>query len=668
MAELVEQAVNQSVQTADINKAEAFGITSVNDWFYGVIGHREIVPSWGIRQRDWELRQISYAVHNTLFQGAVAGFIKRVQSVPWKIHGGKILSNYYQDVLQNPDFGDGWDTFVSKLLWDYLTQDFGAVFEVIGRGNPQREIKGRALGIAHMDSLSCVATKNRDYPLIYFNEEDGRMHRIHRTRAVRLVDSPSPKRTAYGLGICALSRYISEANVDIALGKHDNEQLSDLPPVGIVRVRGMTNTQWNQALRTYELNRQADGQNVFRNSIVLHAGDTAEPLEIEMIPFSALPEGFDPRGFIESHVNKLALALGVDPQDIWPLTGAPLGTGTQSIILDAKARGKLFGSVLQMLTRVMNRYVLPPELEFKFQFKDTEEDETTAKIAKYWIDITNSAGFLTDIEKRQLLANNVEAFKDILLDPSGQLIELPDDDPKPNEQDTSVDDAAPNAPTDTDDQQPAIADSDSPNDPAGERGLFLRRRGLDVYRGKAYAETVSEFSEYLSYLFGQHQEGYLTLPQLRVRMRAELKDSGMAAFLDGFAAGGVEIERGELSSEDNAVFLSWLAEQSGYVDTMTVGESSNPDSKAQLWVNKSLNSVYELGRAQADANGMYEFDGDDGAESCADCQRLKGQRHRLKDWNKRQWNPNQSGFKAECGGWRCQHLLRKVRGRERGNY
>jgi hypothetical protein len=65
---------------------------------------------------------------------------------------------------------------------------------------------------------------------------------------------------------------------------------------------------------------------------------------------------------------------------------------------------------------------------------------------------------------------------------------------------------------------------------------------------------------------------------------------------------------------------------------------------------------------------MYEFTGEDGAESCSDCQRLKGQRHRMKDWTRKGLRPRVDTSAFECGGWMCQHVLARTTDRASGKW
>lgn len=676
----VQRAINNSVQTADNNKIKPVTATDGAWDMWGVIPHAEIISPWGWRRRDRELRTLSYAVHNGLFQGAIAALIMKVQATPWEVKGGRNLARYYQDMLQASDFHD-WETWVARMLWDFLTQDFGAVTEIIGNGS--NRLSGRVLGIAHMDSLSCYSTKNNDFPIIYWNEEDNAMHQMHQTFVHRMTDMVSPQRRAYGTGMSALSRYLSDANVDILLGRHDNEMLSDLPPAGLLAVSGMVDQQWSDAVSMFENNRRADGQSVFRSTMVLHAIDPDNPLKIESIPFSTLPQNFDSFKFVEMHVNKLALALGIDPQDIWPLSGQALGTGTQSTILHSKAQGKMFGRILQMITRFINRKVLPDGLEFQFKFKDTEADSERANTAKLWVDMVNSASFLSSEEKRKLIAQEVEPIRDVITDENGEVVALPDDDPKADDQEVIAPDDSPlGAVVDPSAVQANVQGEDNParpgddNSPAngavpaqrkptfGGKGLLLDRGHDPRVATKDYPDTESSFIESLAVIFGDVESGSINRGSFSIRMRQALNTYGKAAYTDGLEAGGVT---GEWEQSDSDAFASILASKSAYVtdaatrlykdDGTVIGGA---DYNAALWT-VSLKAFYYGGVESADKNGMYTFVGDDGKESCDTCKGLKNKTHRMSWYIKNKLRPgmDEDSDSFDCKGFNCVHFLEK---------
>jgi hypothetical protein len=76
----------------------------------------------------------------------------------------------------------------------------------------------------------------------------------------------------------------------------------------------------------------------------------------------------------------------------------------------------------------------------------------------------------------------------------------------------------------------------------------------------------------------------------------------------------------------------------------------------------SLDQLYSEAKTRGAANKMLTFVGDDGKESCKDCKRMKGQRHRASWWIKNDMVPGSSHY--ECGGWRCEHFLQDDQGNQ----
>lgn len=434
-----DQALKRTVQ--DFEPKDSPGGDSF--WLYFPT-RDNILPAWGSRNRDRALREWYRDPHNGLVQGAFAGLAKRVASTPYvmshvsKDKGSRKIA-YYQELLNNAQFGDyggGWRGFILRLLLDFLTQDFGSVCEIIGAGNPMGELTGPVQGVAHLDALRCEATGNPEFPIVYWSRRTNKLHRLHHTRVARFVDMPDGDEWAKGKGLSALSRMISVVKQQVLISKYNIERLDDLPPAGFLTLNNVMQSAWEDIKKNYQFDRESNGQTTWSNILALTSMDAAQKVEVNFVPFSTVPEHFSYREYTEMHVNAIALTLGVDPQDIWPLTGAPLGTGQQSQILASKARGKMFGDILTMLERFINWYILPPDMEFEFRYQDDEQDKTNAEIAQAQANVAQSLATLLgntpqarEIATRYLAAN-VESFRNVLIDANGQLIRLPDIDPK----------------------------------------------------------------------------------------------------------------------------------------------------------------------------------------------------------------------------------------------
>lgn len=156
-------------------------------------------------------------------------------------------------------------------------------------------------------------------------------------------------------------------------------------------------------------------------------------------------------------------------------------------------------------------------------------------------------------------------------------------------------------------------------------------------------------------------------------MRAIIRRYSRKAYEDGLIDGGVL--DGQLDDDDETQLRDHIREQSQYVTNL--GEKIYKDDKFTLtdtdirnkpamWYNKSISPAYQLGKVSADGNSMYEWVIGATEESCRDCVRLNGQRHRLKTYQRRGMMP-QSDILA-CNGFNCKCSLVKVMAKARGNF
>jgi hypothetical protein len=155
-------------------------------------------------------------------------------------------------------------------------------------------------------------------------------------------------------------------------------------------------------------------------------------------------------------------------------------------------------------------------------------------------------------------------------------------------------------------------------------------------------------------------------------LRQIIRTFSYRAYEEGLREGGVfepptEDERAEIEAfiKDQSQYVSGLTDVLIKQDGITDDQFKQ---KAGQWFGKSIKPMYTAGMVSANANQMMEFVGDDGLESCSTCTRLKGQRHRLKDWQRKELVPQENTENYECGGWECQHYLEAVASKARGGW
>lgn len=643
-----------------------------------------LLDAWGSRSREIQLRNIYRHDYNWMLQGAFAGIMKVIASTPWEIEGpdnlssaqskyyqrahkqagfGEVMSerpdvDYWQQVVRGADFGRGWGSFVLKGV-DYLRQDGGWYWEVIAPGNVQKPPTGPVTGLAHLDSLRCLPTGDPEFPVIYV-DKDGSLHQMHHTRVVQLVDMPDGDERRPGYGYSALSRAVSISYREILMGRYIEAMLDDQPAPGIISATGLTKEKRDQALMLYREDQRRDERPPWGKQLWLYGLDRDAKVEIDTFTFQQAPEKFDFKLYTELDVDALALAIGVDRQDLWQLTGGNIGSGTQSEVLAQKSRGKTIGMLRTSIERAIND-LLPEEYEFAFKYRDSQEDQERAQTAGTWASAVASAqNALSMDEQRRILADVVEPFGDVLRNDSGEVRKRDDLDVVAEGQEGDVTrNEAEGAGPSTNGARSAEPDTARPR-PAADVGRRQHADSVPGVSAKQWQATRLNFEIEWTDLVEAAKSGDMARQRFRVVARALLRRHGLDAYKDGLKEGGVEVEA--LEGEDQTQFALWLADQNPYISLIErrlyVDErAENAEASAEMWANKSLQTAYYEGLQSAAGNGMFEFAGTDGLESCTTCQRLKGQRHRLKTWTRKQLRPGVDTQNYECKGFFCNHVL-----------
>lgn len=637
------RAQRDSVQ--ELPEVNANGHSDLGFWSEPV-ARGVYLAAWGTRQRQRQLRAYDWDEHNTLWQGARSMLEKKFAGTPSELKGGRNLTAYFDDVLRYAEFGKGQRHLKKLVARDYLRFDGGAYVEVIAPGDPRKPPSGRVTGLAHLDSYACLPTGDPEFPVVYYDRK-GKLHVLHHTRVLHFVDSPDGDQNNPGYGQCALSRAIAIVMRQIYMGRYVVTKLDDKPPPGLLLVGGMSRETWNKAWAGYRQDQSSDERPDWGRVLPLFGADAALTPKVESVAFATVPDKFDFKVYVELDVHELALALGVDIQDLWELTGGNIGSAGQSEIQHAKSRGNTLGDMLSMWEQAMNNYVLPPPLEYEHKVRDPYEANERAQNARTWAGFLTAAGdALTAAEKRQILANQVEAVADAILDKDGKLIRLPDVDRQAEGQqlDITATDAAPNA------------EGNTPTEPAQ-----LQIKDFDATR----ATFISDFKD----LVNAGLADDVSRRRAGTVLRAQIARLGRQSYDDGLKAGGVEDGLGD---DDRAAAAVMIAEQSGYVtafldelygDGLTDAEV---EARAEAWANKSLQPFYDAGLISADANGLYLWELGATEKHCATCLRMAGQKHRLKQYHDKGILPKSDAL--DCKGFNCDCMLTKTTGRAKGKW
>lgn len=668
--ELLTQSLAQSVQIPPEVSKEGM----VNFWaMSGVRG--SILPARGTRDRLFALRNWYFADEQTNIRGAFSGIAKHGASLPWEITGddkpGDLFTGlgqelgyntntgveYYQEVLRHSNFGAGWGQLMTQVWNDFLRYDTGAYIEVIGRGDSWTPLQGAISGLAHLDPLRCIPTGDPNFPVVYYDRWGG-LHVMHATRVIMLQDMNDGDDLFPGWGDSALARAIAIAVREMWMTRYIQAYLDDEPAPGLDLIGGIVKGEFERVEQQFKQQQNMDTKPVWGKRMRYYTADPAIMPKVESIDFQKAPASFDYRVYTDINIDILALAIGVDRQELMALASGSgvMGSEGQSIILHQKSKGKTIGFLITELERRFND-ILPDGFTFTFKPRDTQEARETAENANLWGDFVQKAKeFLTPEQAQILLSSQVEAVHDAISDA-----------PRVNDVDIPQENTPVVAADDTAGAEQVATETVTPREPA----RYLPPEAPKPAAQKSFAITQSAFLGDLKALVKQALagEGVIGRYSTGIRMRNLLKDYGYTAYKDGMAAGGVFVD--ELDPEEEADYQNIFVDQAGYipsfVDDIYVTKAvtlNNLDMRVNMW-GKSLQAFTDGGQVAADANGMFEWRYGM-TEHCADCLRLNGQVHRMKSWYASGWLPRASTL--SCKGFNCNCTLIRSNEKARGRF
>lgn len=338
-----------------------------------------ILPAWWTPARDIQLRtywQKSDHVAGTLFT------IQALMSaMRWKItaRDEAILSHVRQAeeferrLRVDSQFGEGWSILKQRTMIDLHTQDNGFFWLILGGGPADGPLIGPSYSIAHLDSGRCTRTGNLEYPVLYLHT-DGKQYKLHHTRVAFTSSMPSPILEMNGVGYCAVSRVIATAQHLMDITRWEQERLGSRPPSSLLIGSGITAEQIYRAFEAAENQMTRKGYERFSRMIAM---GSLSQLDLKRIDLSQAPDGYDKKEDWDIAMMSIALGFGLEIKAIW----ASLGTGTTNASAKFEhmlATGKGPSQIRNTIEHLMNSKVLPPYLEFKYDWVDDEEDNAKA--------------------------------------------------------------------------------------------------------------------------------------------------------------------------------------------------------------------------------------------------------------------------------------------------
>lgn len=282
-----------------------------------------------------------------------------------------------RNLLMHFDGPAEFTTGIAQNLQDFLLTDKGSFIE-IERVADSPNARVRALW--HLDSFRCYLTGHIDYPVIY-QDYNGALHKIPAYNVIRIIDMPSPRQRLFKLGRCAASRAFNTIIKLSAIETYFREKITGSRALALYFVTGVSTTQLRNALASSDEEKIRKGHVVYKGAVMVPI-DTDRAINVATVDLAGVPDGFDVDLERRDAYLRYANAIGLPVQDIQPLSGQGLGTGTQTKILDEAAEGQGLAYYFKQLDHKLNALVLPKTTVFGWSANDTRDQQAKAELQK----------------------------------------------------------------------------------------------------------------------------------------------------------------------------------------------------------------------------------------------------------------------------------------------
>jgi hypothetical protein len=405
------ETVKRSVTARDYNKDPRAGVLSffMPTWGMGVAP--DLPPYWSM-QRDAILLGTLY--REAMWSAAVAIATAKKTTQDWKVDSDVPLrSQRAQKLFLEMDSGRGWVSGLERHLQSYLLSDNGGWCEIV---RATGAAGSRILGIIPLDPLRCLRTGDPDVPLLY-RDRPGALHELKDYQCFNVVDMPDPQELWFGVGHCASERAYFKIVTMQGLEQYLNEKITGRRPTSLYIINGLSTNQIEMAMRTAQEDAQSKGMANYMGAAVAAVIDPTAPPGMIEIPFTKVPDGFNP--VEERREAKLvyADALGIDPQELDPALTArgAMGTGAQSVVLAEKEKGKGMWAWDKKWAYNVNYHTLDDRTTFYFQENDLRDQAQKADILLKHATATNlmvTNGTMTGQQAMNYLVDNEEMPKE----------------------------------------------------------------------------------------------------------------------------------------------------------------------------------------------------------------------------------------------------------------
>lgn len=377
----------------------------------GIFRMGEELPPYGSPYRDLYLAYTWF--QEPVFAGVLSTFIEKVQTVNWKIVGGRNVSNFYARVLHDADGGLGWSFHEGVCALNFLTTDKGSVEELgrvgltddtieklqdyynnVYQKRDTRELTnlrkliefasdGRVGSIQAIDTTRLIPTGLPDMRWRYY--PDGSLPTaIPDKNLIQIIPMPSGRERYVGIGHCALSRVLYALKMMSGYLRYHRQEIGDIPPELVAIINGMDGTEIADIMKKYRTDKDASGLDEYGKILFLGSNDPMMPITLDIRSLITGTKSFNYIDMVEFAVKLYSENVGEDVGEFWLLQRGESKTVQTIQALKSKAKG--VARYLQEKERHYNMRIMPFGTTFEYDNQDDEADRLRNEILAIKID------------------------------------------------------------------------------------------------------------------------------------------------------------------------------------------------------------------------------------------------------------------------------------------
>jgi len=342
-----------------------------------MVKNSALLPVWWSEERESYLRKASLEVD--IISSVTNNLTMRLFNMPLQvvpenqlISSQATVAKYYQAIVNN-----AWTKYGELFINDMLTFDKGAFFIIESTVSPSLALGEGDLptGLRYIPSKQILLNNNEQYPYIWVRNNGSSIY-LHETRVVRLTQMPVTIDEYVYTGLSFVSRAFNAGSMLNSAITYGLESLGTLESDNIIWATSTTSKAIQQAFKDAQIDstnasRQTKGQNVY-------LGLRDPQGKIGQLELKRLPASFNYETFTTVVVKLLAIAAGVDENDIIAVSNAGT-TKTATLVSDLKAKYKLEAWFTKKLRQELEQKFLPQFLKLQIGEKSDSISETEGK-------------------------------------------------------------------------------------------------------------------------------------------------------------------------------------------------------------------------------------------------------------------------------------------------